>query len=322
MPVKTLSPTMQMLAISFHGSMPVKTRSVPATHSPQPDRALLCNGPLPTEVSAADERAPQCPARLPTAAEEHLAASWPTALTKPLPATVVARMLLDSRYQPGCRPRPFNPLNGCFVFKEYGTRTRGRPSKVENRHLDERWHNSGGKAGARDIPVKGEAVWIRRRYGSICKRGSAIGSVAWRFHEYSLLRKVRIHTEPPADSNSCAPVALTSARTEAEELAVVMMAAMGEEPTAGPQSTSEPPPVAKPCEEWVEDRSRTVFHIMPRRVGRGRPRREEELDQAALWARLAPGLAWNLSASCAHNADEMAGCVAKSFPIAATSKAD
>ena len=37
-------------------------------------------------------------------------AAWPTQLTKPMPATVAARMLLDSKYNPGDRPDTFDPL--------------------------------------------------------------------------------------------------------------------------------------------------------------------------------------------------------------------
>jgi hypothetical protein len=220
------------------------------------------------------------PPRLPSAAQ---LAAWPQELTKPLPATVVARMLLDSRYQPGHRPEAFDPQQGHFVFKEHSV-SRG------NCPQGDRWHNSGGKAGARDMKVKGGAVRVRRRYGSITKKGS----ISWRFHQYSLVRQVRAKPNAESDPTKTLP---PPDRTAAELMAVVMITSMAKEPTA------------TPCEEWVEDRSCSVFHVMPSRP-RGRPRREEESDQAALWGRVAPGLAWELSETCISNADQTAGCVA------------
>ena len=88
---------------------------------PTPPTALVPMVPLPT--------APTVPTRVtkrerthshstPGPSEEQLAA-WPEELTKPLPAAVVARMLLDDRYQPGRRPYAFDPLGGTFVFKEH-----------------------------------------------------------------------------------------------------------------------------------------------------------------------------------------------------------
>lgn len=204
------------------------------------------------------------------------ASSWPTALTEPLPATVAARMLLDSRYQPGKRPSRFDPLGGRFVFKERGG---SRPYSSKG----DRYHNSGGKNAARDMHVEAGAVRVRRRYGSI-SNGDAI---KWRFHQYSLVRRV-------ADKNLMAAV----------------MAAMSEGAEAVAQSAAEAARLATSVDEWIEDRSCSVFHVMPSRSRRGRPRRKAEADQAELWAGLAPGLAWDLSDSCIDDGDKLAGCVA------------
>jgi len=206
-------------------------------------------------------------------------AAWPPELTKPMPALVVARMLLDSHYQPGHRPEVFDPLHGRFVFKEYCVSRVSYSGPVSR---GDRWHNSGGKAGARDMYVNGGLVRVRRRYGSITKKGS----ISWRFHEYTLLRPVRAQSAAQNDHTKLmSPIA---DRTAAELMAIVMMTSMAEEPT-GP-----------PSEEMVEDCSCSVFHVMPSRP-RGRPKREEESDQAALWRRVAPGLAWELSETCLSN---------------------
>eukprot|EP01046_Picozoa_sp_COSAG06_P011376 COSAG06_NODE_648_length_13415_cov_83.005783_1_plen_542_part_00 len=265
------------------------------------------------------------PPRLPTA--EQLAA-WPAELTKPMPATVVARMLLDSRYQPGSRPKTFEPTHGHFVFKELAGSRGCCPQ-------GDRWHNSGGKAGARDMMVKGGAVRVRRRYGSVTKRGA----INWRFHEYSLVRKVKtakkqkkeVQMAPPLrkegeeqEKEAAAASAIPprpAVQDVAEEMAAVM-AAMSE----GQHQHQQQPRPAKDAkatvtgatraaeeeeeEKWEEDRSCAVFHVMPSRPVRGRPKREEEADQATLWAHVAPGLAWELSQT--HiSADKTTGCVEK-----------
>jgi hypothetical protein len=70
-----------------------------------------------------------------------------------------------------------------------------------------RWHNSGGKAGARDMMVKGGAVRVRRRYG-VTKRGA----INWRFHEYSLVRKVKTAKKQKKEVQMAPPL-----RKEGEE---------------------------------------------------------------------------------------------------------
>ena len=282
--------------------------------TPQREHALLPKPPSATVSMAPPAAAPVAAASTqaevtgertrwspPRPSEEQLNA-WPQELIKPLPAAVVAWMLLDSRYQPGHRPHTFCPLSGQFVFKECAAK---RCTRANN----DRWHNSGGKAGARDIQVKGGAVRVRRRYGSVIK----CGSVAWCFHEYTLiLRKVR--KEPSADSNPTGTLAASPARTAIEETTGVMMAATREN---GPTDEPQPAPTAAPalatfCEEWVEDRLCSVFHVMPSRL-RGRPKRGEESKQAKMWAQLAPLLACKLSDACISNPEHTTGCVKAAF---------
>ena len=195
----------------------------------------------------------------------------------------------------------FDPTEGCFVFKErrgvlpYGNRGQ-RPN-------GDRWHNSGGIKGARDMIVKGGVVRVRRRYGSVKSRGAKgkgtqPEQVQWRFHEYHLVRKVTTAETAktatadtktgPSTSASAAAAVLTRAQTE--EQAAEAIAGMADEPSS--------------AVEWEEDRSYVVFHVMPCRSAKGRTKTVEETDQAALWAHVAPGLAWELSDS------HLSGCSA------------
>ena len=243
-------------------------------------------------------------ARYPPRPSEDQLAKWPQTLAKPLPATVVARMLLDTNYQPGHRPPRFDPLSGNFVFKEDVRAPRGHLCRrvVDKQGLQaDRWHNSGGRAGARDIAVEGGELRVRRRYGVVKSRRS---SDAWRFHEHTLVRKVR--TAPSAASNPAHTVAASPGTTATEDIAIAtLMAEMGKGRPGDesvPAPTTAPPP-AKPCEQWVEQRSCAVYHVMPRKA-KGRPTREEEWDQAELWAQLAPVLGRKVSDNCTSNAEE------------------
>jgi hypothetical protein len=156
----------------------------------------------------------------------------PALLQKPLPPEIAARMLLDENYQPGKRPGSFISKDGQWIFKETG-RVLGIRKKGDRNKEDksDRWHNSGGVRGARDMPVKGSGrPIVRRRYGSVARQGV----IMWRFHEYSLLNVV-------AD------------------------------------------PTTEDGQRVVEDRSTVVFHIMPKRNGRGRPSKAEADAPAELW---------------------------------------
>ena len=82
--------------------------------------------------------------------------------------------------------------------------------------------------------------------------------------------------------------------------------------------------MASILEEWVEDRfgwvedrfcAICILHVMPSRLGRGRPKLEEEASQDALWARVAPGLAWELPPTSAETAE---GCVEQAVSDAAS----
>jgi len=155
----------------------------------------------------------------------------PPLLQKPLPAEVAARMLRDDSYDPGMRPVIFNAADGQWLFKE---RCRGRVPALRavNERSNERadrWHNSGGVRGARDMPKNGTPL-VRRRYGSVAQNGE----ILWRFHEYSALTVV-------------------------------------EDPAA---------PDGRRIEE---DRSTVVFHVMPKRSGKGRPSKAEAELPAQMW---------------------------------------
>jgi hypothetical protein len=65
------------------------------------------------------------------------------------------------------------------VFKETPTNRKKRTSS------EERWRNSGGAKGSRNLPAGGEPQ-IRRRYGRICQPHASTST--YRYHEYSLLR--------------------------------------------------------------------------------------------------------------------------------------
>jgi len=151
----------------------------------------------------------------------------PALMEKPLPSEIAYRMLTDDGYQPGARPLSFDGLDGRWVFKE-DSRDRGPNARHKIDKKADRWHNSGGVRGARDMPT--ERPLVRRRYGSV-SRG---GTILWRFHEYSLVKQV----EDPASEDGY--------RVD-------------------------------------EDRSTTVFHVMPKRAGRGRPSKAEADLPAQLW---------------------------------------
>ena len=151
----------------------------------------------------------------------------PPLLQKPLPAEVAARMLHDDSYDPGPRPVIFN--GGQWLFKE---KSRVRPPNaraVDRSDRADRWHNSGGVRGARDMP-KNATPLVRRRYGSVAQHGQ----ILYRFHEYSSLAVVQDPTAP------------------------------------GGQRIDE-------------DRSTVVFHVMPKRSGKGRPSKAEAELPAQMW---------------------------------------
>jgi hypothetical protein len=159
-------------ALSRGGTL--EAQETPATSAKKPMVAMVSRWYYQPMVLPPDD----------TTVEQH--ATWPVELTKPIPPTVVARMLLDSQYQPGSRPDQFKPAHGgLFVFKEesYSTRRlRGFGRWRQSGEKADRWRQSGGKASARDMLVPGGAVRVRRRYGSITKAGS----IAYRYHEHAL----------------------------------------------------------------------------------------------------------------------------------------
>jgi len=152
--------------------------------------------------------------------------SPPPLMEKPLPSEIAYRMLTDDAYHPGGRPANFDGRAQRWIFKERnGDRSGGNGRSKMDKKAD-RWHNSGGVRGARDMPA--EMPTVRRRYGSVSRQGT----ILWRFHEYSLLNRV--------------PDGMSGMRLE-------------------------------------EDRSTVVFHVMPKRAGRGRPSKAEADLPAQLW---------------------------------------
>eukprot|EP01052_Picozoa_sp_SAG31_P020568 SAG31_NODE_1553_length_7905_cov_3.137330_5_plen_454_part_00 len=120
-----------------------------------------------------------------------LAAQWlqknggdPAPFHYQLDAEVVAELLRADVYSPGARPRVFEASKNRWIFKEFI----GQRTAVYGQEQD-RWHNSGGKRAARDLPKN--APLVRRRSGSIKRsaksHGSAAGTVTFRYHEYSLV---------------------------------------------------------------------------------------------------------------------------------------
>lgn len=164
---------------------------------------------------------------LPTMGEPAMAGEPPALMEQPLPSEIAYRMLTDDGYQPGARPLSFDGLDGRWVFKEDSS-DRGPTARNRVDKKADRWHNSGGVRGARDMPV--ERPVVRRRYGSV----SRAGTIMWRFHEYSLVTRVSDPTEEHGY-------------------------------------------------RFDEDRSTTVFHVMPKRAGRGRPSKAEADLPAQLW---------------------------------------
>ena len=162
-------------------------------------------------------------------------------LEQPLPSQVAYQMIITENFRPGARPLWFDPRQGVAIFKE-DVQDRGANARNRADHKPDadRWHNSGGQRGARDMPA--EMPIVRRRYGSV----SRAGTIYWRFHQYCLIRWVADSSFPKGY------------RVE-------------------------------------EDRSTVIFHIMPKREGRGRPSKVEAEMSARLWAEFGFGGA---SADC------------------------
>jgi hypothetical protein len=184
---------------------------------------------------------------------------WPVELKNPLPPEVALRMLTDGAYQPGRRPQRFKPSQGGFIFKESGERV-----PVPHGRQSDRWHNSGGKRGARDMELAGRTSQIlRRRYGSIASGGVT----KWRFHEYCL-SDFGPSLPPPQCPDDGADGVVPAAR------------------------------------ERVEDRRTVLFHVMPRRASKGRPKRTDEVAVERLWSKVAPDLPWKKDSGTATSTQQ------------------
>jgi hypothetical protein len=140
-------------------------------------------------------------------------------LAKALPAELAFALLDSGRYQPGARPAVFQPADSCWLFKECPQSPSGdsggngnsggggggggsgidvrrsaprgpaSPGGTEAIKAD-RWHNSGGVKGSRDMPPKQPLV--RRRYGSVVS-GTDGKKKGFRYHEYTRVRAGRFH---------------------------------------------------------------------------------------------------------------------------------
>ncbi len=154
-------------------------------------------------------------------------------MANPLPAAVAGELLQDDDFQPGPRPRVFSDPDACYIFKEH----LGHRTAVYGQQQD-RWHNSGGVKGSRDLPIVGPVV--RRRYGSLIPAGAA-KSAGLRYHEYALLKvdgsgsmtedgTVRLfHVMPRRDDSSSPATAQTSKGKGSQEEAAAARAAASAE---------------------------------------------------------------------------------------------
>jgi hypothetical protein len=236
--------TLGMMEAAWDGCAPIEpatdassTATAETSTTPPGQKRMRLPGGSPRKVKRAGKSQPSAaPAAATTAAASTAAASSsstatmaepPALMEKPLPSEIAYRMLTDDGYMPGARPLSFDGLDGRWVFKE-DMRDRLPNARNKNDKKADRWHNSGGVRGARDMPT--EAPIVRRRYGSV----SRAGTILWRFHEYSLVKRVDDATE--ADGY-----------------------------------------------RLDEDRSTVVFHVMPKRSGRGRPSKAEADAPAQLW---------------------------------------
>jgi hypothetical protein len=105
-----------------------------------------------------------------------------------MPPAFAAQLLRDPSFQPGPRPRQFDPATAkMWVFKESVDTVeevkcnRLKSDKKNQLMPADRWHSSGGKKSSRDLPSA--APVIRRRYGAIERKTKAV----FAFNAYSSL---------------------------------------------------------------------------------------------------------------------------------------
>jgi hypothetical protein len=111
-----------------------------------------------------------------------------------LDADVALEMLRNRRLEIPPRPEVFQPPGkgggSTLLFREF--QPDGIRKKRGGKHPD-RWRNSGGKQGARDLPM--DDPKLRRRYGIIRPADDSQCVRPWRYHEYCLL-----YTDPASGS--------------------------------------------------------------------------------------------------------------------------
>ena len=96
-----------------------------------------------------------------------------------LSAVDIRNLLLSS--QPFTTDRPENDTPNWAVYKEC-------PKHKRRAKKSDRWANSGGMKGSRDLPYNSERPFVRRRYGSVFAHGDPTAK-GKRYYEYTLLRQ-------------------------------------------------------------------------------------------------------------------------------------
>lgn len=152
-------------------------------------------------------------------------------IDKALPAELAFALLDGANFEPGARPAIFDAVKKQFLFKELTVG--GKPSKPGGPDATkaDRWHNSGGVKGSRDMPPN--LPLVRRRYGAVVQ---ADGSKGFRYHEYT---RVRIVESPAIDGSG------RMERAIAEDRSVVLFHVMPKRTEKGRPSKSETEAPAK-----------------------------------------------------------------------------
>ena len=152
-------------------------------------------------------------------------------IDKALPAELAFALLDSTNFEPGARPAIFDADKAQFLFKELTVG--GKPSKPGGPDATkaDRWHNSGGIKGSRDMPPN--LPLVRRRYGAVVQ---ADGSKGFRYHEYT---RVRIVESLAIDGSG------RMERTIAEDRSVVLFHVMPKRTEKGRPSKSETEAPAK-----------------------------------------------------------------------------
>jgi len=146
---------------------------------------------LPAASSAAPEARPSTPEHLPTSstppsveASSHRSPSHPDlrrtlieSRHRMLSANEIRDLILAELH---FQERPNTGTPDWAIYKEC-------PKQRRRAKKSDRWANSGGMRGSRDLPYNSPKPFIRRRYGSVFTHGEP-SSKGKRYYEYTLLR--------------------------------------------------------------------------------------------------------------------------------------